>query len=96
MAYTSKNYLDSNGLTRFKNKLDTQIANMITSATSGVVAEITYDDASHDRQLVMTTASGSSVIFTADNTVTENSDALVTSGAVYDVIGDVETLLAAL
>ena len=31
-----------------------------------------------------------------DSVVTQDSDNLITSGAVYDVVGDIETLLAAI
>lgn len=95
MAYTIKKYVDQPGLQRFKTHLDVEVAGMISDATEASVAEINYNT-NNNHALTVTTAKGTTTVTTADLVVTENSNNLVTSGAVYSVIGDVETLLAAI
>ena len=95
MAYTTKKYVDQAGLRRFKTHMDAEIADMISDATEASVAEINYNT-TDNHALTVTTPKGVTTVTTADIVVTENSNNLVTSGAVYSVIGDVETLLAAI
>lgn len=98
MAYTAKNYLDLEGLTRFKNNLEDDMADIIDSALDTVQVDLQYNNNdNHALTLKVGTGAGDpDTILTADTVVTEDSSNLVTSGAVYTVIGDIETLLAAI
>lgn len=97
MAYSEKKYVDYPGLQRFKYNLDDQVLEMIDAATESLTADIGYNIQDHPRELTVTSADGTTTtITTADNVVTQNSSNLVTSGAVYQVVGDIESLLAAI
>jgi len=97
MAYSAKKYVDLTGLERFKNDLEDQVSDMISLATENLTADIGYNIEDHPYELTITTADGdTTTITTADNVVTQNSTNLVTSGAVYTVVGDIESLLASI
>ena len=98
MAYTEKNYVDLTGLGEFKRmfglQLEEQVAGMISDATDSMASTIEYNESTHS--LEVQTATETFTAMSVDTAVTENSNFPVTSGAVYDIIGDVESLLAAI
>ena len=98
MAYADKNYLDINGLTRFKLNLEDELETAILAGLDTVQVDLQYNtNDNHALTLKVGTGAGNpDTVLTADTTVTEDSDNLVTSGAVYAVVGDIETLLAAI
>lgn len=96
MAYTTKRYVDYDGIELFKQNLDNQIGDNIEDALSlaleDLSASFSYDITGAKPLL----KSGTSTIMTVETSAVQNNKNPITSGAVYTILGDIETLLAAI